>query len=116
MGSSFITASRMASEIWSAILSGWPSVTDSEVNRNFSSLRVKTFSSSDLRARLRHGTFHSGKYKQANYHAANIESTICREASDSRVERRIGAVGTPKRLRKKPVNFDRLLQFQTFGP
>src|ERR1019366_9119876 len=26
-------ASRMASEIWSAILSGWPSVTDSEVNR-----------------------------------------------------------------------------------
>ncbi len=23
----------MASEIWSAILSGWPSVTDSEVNR-----------------------------------------------------------------------------------
>ena len=28
-----------ASEIWSAILSGWPSVTDSEVNRNFSSMR-----------------------------------------------------------------------------
>src|SRR6185436_6955020 len=26
-------ASRMASEIWSAILSGWPSVTDSEVKR-----------------------------------------------------------------------------------
>src|SRR6266446_7632456 len=26
-------ASRMASEIWSAILSGWPSVTDSEVNK-----------------------------------------------------------------------------------
>ena len=26
-------ASRMASEIWSHILSGWPSVTDSEVNR-----------------------------------------------------------------------------------
>ena len=25
-------ASRMESEIWSAILSGWPSVTDSEVN------------------------------------------------------------------------------------
>ncbi len=24
----------MASEIWSAILSGWPSVTDSEVNKN----------------------------------------------------------------------------------
>src|SRR5580698_9512393 len=26
----------MASETWSAILSGWPSVTDSEVKRNFS--------------------------------------------------------------------------------
>src|SRR5258707_9851724 len=29
-------ASRIASEIWSAILSGWPSVTDSDVNKNFS--------------------------------------------------------------------------------
>jgi hypothetical protein len=26
-------ASRIASEIWSATLSGWPSETDSEVNR-----------------------------------------------------------------------------------
>src|ERR687896_1463341 len=34
VGSSRITASRTPSEIWSAILSGWPSVTDSEVNRN----------------------------------------------------------------------------------
>ena len=32
-GSSSKMASRMASEIWSAILSGWPSVTDSEVKR-----------------------------------------------------------------------------------
>src|SRR5882672_554086 len=31
--SSRITASRTASETWSAILSGWPSVTDSEVKR-----------------------------------------------------------------------------------
>src|SRR6266446_3296823 len=31
--SSVRQASRMASEIWSAILSGWPSVTDSEVNK-----------------------------------------------------------------------------------
>src|SRR2546421_3998270 len=30
-GSSIRIASRMASETWSAILSGWPSVTDSEV-------------------------------------------------------------------------------------
>src|SRR4051812_48766639 len=34
VGSSAITASRTPSEIWSAILSGWPSVTDSDVNRN----------------------------------------------------------------------------------
>src|ERR1035438_7114732 len=33
VGSSARTASRTASEIWSAILSGWPSVTDSDVNR-----------------------------------------------------------------------------------
>src|SRR5213082_1402272 len=33
-GSSRITASSTPSEIWSAILSGWPSVTDSDVNRN----------------------------------------------------------------------------------
>src|ERR687896_1529157 len=39
VGSSRITASRTPSEIWSAILSGWPSVTDSEVNRNSSSER-----------------------------------------------------------------------------
>src|SRR3982751_557563 len=32
-GSSLRTASRTASEIWSATLSGWPSVTDSDVNR-----------------------------------------------------------------------------------
>src|SRR3954469_5903654 len=34
VGSFFRTASRTESEIWSAILSGWPSVTDSEVNEN----------------------------------------------------------------------------------
>src|ERR671927_150218 len=32
--SSRSTASSTPSEIWSAILSGWPSVTDSDVNRN----------------------------------------------------------------------------------
>src|ERR1700710_530126 len=34
MGSSLRTASRTESEIWSAILSGWPSVTDSDVKVN----------------------------------------------------------------------------------
>src|SRR6266516_1995443 len=33
-GSSVSTASRTESETWSAILSGWPSVTDSEVKEN----------------------------------------------------------------------------------
>ena len=33
MGSPASAASTTASDIWSAILSGWPSVTDSEVNR-----------------------------------------------------------------------------------
>ena len=31
-------ASSTASEIWSHILSGWPSVTDSEVKKNFGEL------------------------------------------------------------------------------
>ena len=34
VGSSASTASSTASETWSATLSGWPSVTDSEVKRN----------------------------------------------------------------------------------
>src|SRR5579885_3089951 len=33
VGSSLIIASRIESLIWSAILSGWPSVTDSDVNK-----------------------------------------------------------------------------------
>src|ERR1700754_3093585 len=42
-GSSLRTASRTPSEIWSAILSGWPSVTDSDVNRySFSSIGAKS--------------------------------------------------------------------------
>src|SRR6267378_1717807 len=35
LGSSLRSASRTASEIWSHILSGWPSETDSEVKRKF---------------------------------------------------------------------------------
>src|ERR1700719_4600197 len=48
-GSSARHASRMASEIWSAILSGWPSVTDSEVN-NERSRFDKVFSPEDREA------------------------------------------------------------------
>src|SRR5436305_12689147 len=33
VGSARRTSSKTASEIWSATLSGWPSVTDSDVNR-----------------------------------------------------------------------------------
>src|SRR3954465_13196165 len=44
VGSWRSTSSRTASEIWSATLSGWPSVTDSDVNRWISrSLIVRTF-------------------------------------------------------------------------
>src|SRR6266478_5738301 len=41
LGSCFITSSRTASEIWSAILSGWPSVTDSDVNRKLRKASLK---------------------------------------------------------------------------
>src|ERR671938_1495482 len=40
-GSAARTASRTLSEIWSAILSGWPSVTDSEVKRNSPGMRAR---------------------------------------------------------------------------
>src|SRR5215213_2681323 len=40
-GSSAITASRTLSEIWSAILSGCPSVTDSDVKRNSLALMAR---------------------------------------------------------------------------
>src|ERR1700740_1718746 len=36
-----MTSSRTASEIWSAILSGWPSVTDSDVNRKLRKASLK---------------------------------------------------------------------------
>src|SRR5215467_2537728 len=45
-GSWLITSSSTASEIWSAILSGWPSVTDSEVNKKFRNPSLKTISPS----------------------------------------------------------------------
>src|SRR5689334_449401 len=38
-GSSDMTASSTPSDIWSATLSGWPSVTDSDVNRYSPSAR-----------------------------------------------------------------------------
>src|ERR687888_2668560 len=51
-GSSRITASRTPSEIWSAILSGWPSVTDSDVNRYSLSGMSLSFSGGARRERL----------------------------------------------------------------
>src|SRR3954464_8888327 len=55
MGSFVSAASRTASEIWSAILSGWPSVTDSDVKRNVrSGIRVRLASLEDGDDRL-HG-------------------------------------------------------------
>src|SRR3954454_13399224 len=51
-GSSRSTASSTPSEIWSAILSGWPSVTDSDVNRNSLSDSVVMGSRERLRGRF----------------------------------------------------------------
>jgi hypothetical protein len=45
-GSTARMLSRMASEIWSHILSGWPSVTDSDVKRYWDASRMLM----DLRA------------------------------------------------------------------
>src|SRR5881275_15360 len=52
-GSLRSAASSTASEIWSAILSGWPSVTDSDVNRNVrSAIRARLASLHDGDDRL----------------------------------------------------------------
>src|SRR6266567_1909360 len=48
LGSCFMTSSRTASEIWSAILSGWPSVTDSDVNRKLRKASLKLILLRDL--------------------------------------------------------------------
>ena len=42
-GSLFRNRSTMVSEIWSATLSGWPSDTDSEVNRNVGRIRPRPY-------------------------------------------------------------------------
>ena len=53
-GSWAMWASRMASEIWSAILSGWPSDTDSDVNRYSFSIIGRTSCRFDSKKKARH--------------------------------------------------------------
>src|SRR5712692_1296155 len=48
LGSCLMTSSRTASEIWSAILSGWPSVTDSDVNKKLRKASLKLILLRDL--------------------------------------------------------------------
>src|SRR5438132_6683007 len=52
VGSLPMMASSTASEIWSAILSGWPSVTDSDVNTRSEEHTSELQSHSDLVCRL----------------------------------------------------------------
>src|SRR5437588_10608812 len=54
--SCFMTSSSTASEIWSAILSGWPSVTDSDVNKKLRKASLKLILLRDLRGT--HGCKH----------------------------------------------------------
>src|ERR1700694_4136465 len=58
-------ASRMASEIWSATLSGWPSVTDSDVNSDVAAM-AKSSTESPAPARtsqhVREGPQSPGSY------------------------------------------------------
>src|SRR5260370_10677024 len=48
-GSCLMTSSRTASEIWASILSGWPTVTDSDVNRKLRKASLKLILLRDLR-------------------------------------------------------------------
>src|SRR5687767_4187029 len=94
-GSLASRASRMASLIWSQILSGWPSVTDSEV-----------------KSRSEEGTdpwdsgMCSGKVTQLPYWLANGRAAACVPMLRRRCLRRSGARKNPAQLGADPVNDD----------
>src|SRR5918997_4729653 len=106
-GSIVNAASSTASEIWSAILSGWPSVTDSEVNR-YSMLsscvtqitllarRSVPTMSLDVPGRCVHGTgFREGEpLQQAEYGGPREVLLTSRPASSWRHRR--GGGGNPE--------------------
>src|SRR6266496_6032916 len=60
IGSSRRTASKIASEIWSAILSGCPSVTDSEVKKCLPLLSIKALLA-PVGGRSNGADYHSGR-------------------------------------------------------
>src|ERR1700754_3060798 len=53
-GSCASRASRIPSLIWSAILSGWPSVTDSEVNRRRATVLLRLSTTTSYRGQCSH--------------------------------------------------------------
>src|SRR5699024_1905079 len=63
-GSSLMMASSTASEIWSAILSGWPSDTDSEVKIVYSLMVMSPFTCGAL---CTFGCCNGAKRVQQNY-------------------------------------------------
>src|SRR4029077_20930705 len=90
-GSSLIIESRMASLIWSAILSGWPSVTDSEVKRRratsaLPSLWVTAVSLSWTAASLAvSGRFVQPRDDQVPYHVGQSFLAAARDRRDGPV-------------------------------
>src|SRR5699024_6668561 len=75
IGSFSIRASKMASEMASHILSGWPSVTDSDVNNLFSI--IFPFHLSFTHSGIRMFFLHRKGPAQADPHMIQYESSYC---------------------------------------
>src|SRR5450755_576141 len=97
IGSSVRTASRTASEIWSAILSGCPSVTDSEVNRNFSSACGKKVPSGGVKSTC--GAVSSYQTKPTN-NDGNMRVWECQSDAGKWVKARVN--GDLRGLKARP--------------
>src|SRR3954451_9101464 len=85
VGSCARMASRIASEIWSAILSGWPSVTDSEVKRwrplRLMRVELLLLRGRKLRARLVTRTFLPGVLLSEDRHSARGRAEVSNPAN-----------------------------------
>src|SRR4051794_24832649 len=72
VGSSDRMASRTASEIWSAILSGWPSVTDSELNVQLVTTSSPLSRPSPVDYGIEHESRHRSLVHQRTFHLVAV--------------------------------------------
>src|SRR3954454_1020640 len=78
-----MTASRTPSEIWSATLSGWPSVTDSEVNRYSFSERFVLIGWAATPRFGKRGEFGSGNLSASFFAVALLAAVVVDDQRDA---------------------------------